>query len=378
MNKVAITGGGIGGLALANAFQKQGIDYQLFESSQKFGEVGAGIGISESTIEILDKFDMGPQVRGQGKYIKEAVIVDKNRQVIRKLPIVNGGFSIHRAKLVDILAKNVDLAKVNFNHRLTQINTDGRHAEVIFQGGEKKKFDCLVACDGINSVIRHTFFPHIKKRYSGQTIWRGITSCQLPSAFHEVYLEFWGDNLRFATIPMSDSQYYWYAVRYAPAGEQDKPDTQKEDLIRLFKNYFKEVKDVIQSSPYILRNDMWDLEPAKRAWHYQNIVFLGDAIHATTPNLAQGGCQAIEDAYTLSLCIKKYGLNEKAFKRYTQLRIDKVNYIVNQSWRFGQSAHQGNFVSEQIIKFIFKNLIPNSYFVKQYQKLIDLDYLAKV
>lgn len=378
MKTIAIIGGGIGGLALANSFQKQGIDYQLFESSTKFGEVGAGIGISESTIQILDKLGIGEEVRRNGKYIKEAVIVTKNKQLIRKLPIENGGFSIHRAQLIEILAKNIDLTKVNFNHKLTQISTDGKQTQVVFQTLEKKQFDCVVACDGINSLIRNTFFPNIQKRYSGQTIWRGIASCRLPKEFQEVYLEFWGDNLRFATIPMNDSQYYWYAVRYAPAGEQDTTATQKEDLIRLFGNYFKEVKEVIQSSPYILRNDMWDLEPAKRPWHYQNIVFIGDSIHATTPNLAQGGCQAIEDAYTLSLCIKKYGLNEKAFKAYNQLRIDKVNYIVNQSWRFGQSAHQSNFLSEQVIKFIFKNLIPDYYFVKQYQKLIDLDYLAKI
>jgi 2-polyprenyl-6-methoxyphenol hydroxylase-like FAD-dependent oxidoreductase len=46
------------------------------------------------------------------------------------------------------------------------------------------------------------------------------------------------------------------------------------------------------------------------------MVLIGDAAHPTTPNLGQGGCMAVEGAYILSECIKKYGLSKEAYERY--------------------------------------------------------------
>jgi 2-polyprenyl-6-methoxyphenol hydroxylase-like FAD-dependent oxidoreductase len=119
---------------------------------------------------------------------------------------------------------------------------------------------------------------------------------------------------------------------------------------------------------------MWDLEPHKEQWYKNNVIFLGDAIHATTPNLAQGGCQAIENAFTISKLIHTKGYSVETFEEYYKSRNEKVNYIVKQSWNYGKISHQSNKLTEFIIKNIFKYL-PNRLFQKQYQKLVDLDYL---
>jgi 2-polyprenyl-6-methoxyphenol hydroxylase-like FAD-dependent oxidoreductase len=217
-------------------------------------------------------------------------------------------------------------------------------------------------------------FPQVKKRYSGQTIWRGIATCTLPVNYHTAYLEFWGENLRFATIPLNKTQYYWYACKISEEEILDNKTTLKADLKNLFQKFCKEVNEVIDSTELILRNDMWDLEPHKEQWYKNNVIFLGDAIHATTPNLAQGGCQAIEDAFTISKLIHTKGYSVETFEEYYKSRNEKVNYIVKQSWNYGKISHQSNKLTEFIIKNIFKYL-PNRLFQKQYQKLVDLDYL---
>ena len=119
---------------------------------------------------------------------------------------------------------------------------------------------------------------------------------------------------------------------------------------------------------------MWDLEPHKEQWYKNNVIFLGDAIHATTPNLAQGGCQAIEDAFLISKLIHTRGYSFETFKEYYKLRNQKVKYIVKQSWNYGKISHQSNKLNEFLVQNIFKYL-PNRLFEKQYQKLVDLDYL---
>ena len=372
--KTGIIGGGIGGLALANCFQHFNIPYTLFERASKFGEVGAGIGISESAYTILKKIGLGDDIKAKGYFVEDAIIVNKDCETIRKLPVKNGGFCIHRAELINILSNKIGSLNVKFDAELESFTTKKDSVELTFKNGTSEEFDYVFACDGINSIFRKQLFPQVKKRYSGQTIWRGIATCTLPVNYHTAYLEFWGENLRFATIPLNKTQYYWYACKISKENLQDNKETLKTDLKNLFEKFCKEVAEVIDNTELIIRNDMWDLKPHKEKWNKNSVIFLGDAIHATTPNLAQGGCQAIEDAFTLATLINRKGFAPETFEKYYKLRNEKVNYIVEQSWNYGKISHQSNKLKEFVVKNAFKYL-PNRIFEKQYQKLIDLNYL---
>lgn len=378
MGKIAIIGGGIGGLSLANVLQKMNVEYELFERATEFKEVGAGIGISESTLDILNELNLKEQLVKQGYYIDNAVIVDSNFKVVKKIPTTNGGICIHRSKLIKVLTKKLNPTNLHLDHELESFKDNDYSVKLNFTNGKAYEFDTVIACDGINSSIRKKTFPNVKKRFSGQTIWRGIAKCELSEKFIKNYYEFWGNNLRFAIIPIAKNEYCWYAVKCEKANKNNDPNKVKTELKTLFKNYIPEVSLVIDKSEKIIRDDMWDIEPQKRNWHFKNIVFLGDAIHATTPNLAQGGCQAIEDAITLGKIIKKYGANEKAFLLYKCLRENKVNYIVEQSWKYGKLSHQNNIVLEKMIKFLFKKVLPDNFFQNQYNKLIDISYLEDI
>ncbi len=372
--KIAIIGGGIGGLALANCFNRKNIPYTMNERAHQFGEVGAGIGLSESTLTLLSKIGLDKSILDKGRFVRDAVIVDKKGNTIRNVPIENGGFCIHRADLIAALSGNIDTDDVEFSAEVSSFKTGENSVTLQFSNGLRESFDYVFACDGINSVFRQQLFPRIQKRYSGQTIWRGIASVELPKDFETTYYEFWGENLRFATVPINRNQYYWYACQPAPEGGRDNEETLKSDLKHLFRSFRNEVGLVIDQTETIIRNDMYDLKPHKEAWHKDRVILLGDAIHATTPNLAQGGCQAIEDAYTLAEFIHKRGFSEEVFEDYHKLRFKKVDYIVKQSWNYGKISHQKNRFFELLMSTAFK-LIPKSVFVNQYKKLIDLSYL---
>lgn len=346
----------------------------MFERASKFGEVGAGIGISESAYTILKKIGLGDDIKAKGYFVEDAIIVNKDCETIRKLPVKNGGFCIHRAELINILSYKIGPLNVKFDAELESFTTKKDSVELTFKNGTSEEFDYVFACDGINSIFRKQLFPQVKKRYSGQTIWRGIATCTLPVTYHTAYLEFWGGNFRFATIPLNKTQYYWYACKISKENLQDNKETLKTDLKNLFEKFSKEVAEVIDNTELIIRNDMWDLKPHKEKWNKNSVIFLGDAIHATTPNLAQGGCQAIEDAFTLATLINRKGFAPETFEKYYKLRNEKVNYVVEQSWNYGKISHQSNKLKEFVVKNAFKYL-PNRIFEKQYQKLIDLNYL---
>lgn len=83
---------------------------------------------------------------------------------------------------------------------------------------------------------------------------------------------------------------------YQPRGKDD-PDTIKHDLLNGSSDFSPIVKDRINNSGNFIRNDLADGSNQPRNWYTRKVVFIGDSIHATTPNLAQGGCQTIEVAY---------------------------------------------------------------------------------
>ena len=223
------------------------------------------------------------------------------------------------------------------------------------------------------STSRKQLFPEIKIRYAEQAIWRGITTMHLPDQYFQTYTEIWSDSKRFLFAPMDSNTICWLAVKNAEVGGQDNPDTIRQELIKEYHDFHPLVKELLLKSSNFIRNDLADLGVENRKWYHDKIVFIGDAIHATTPNLAQGGCQAIEDAYCLSLLMKKSKDDfSKIFPTYQSLRIKKVSFIVNTSWRFGKIAH--NSLSSHLAKYFFK-YAPNSSFTRLERKLNDLSYI---
>ena len=195
---------------------------------------------------------------------------------------------------------------------------------------------------------------------------------QLPTSHQDSVVEAWGPNGRFAFTHINEKQVYWYAVKKASRGEQDKPETLKATLIDAFGNYAPPSKDIILSTPLdkILRNDICDLKPTK-GWHQQNIILIGDAAHATSPNMGQGGAQAIEDAHALAYFLSEKESIKEAFEAFENYRYPKTTLVVKQSKLFGELAHwQANYARA------FRNLLlratPRKMLKKRLKKIYDI------
>jgi 2-polyprenyl-6-methoxyphenol hydroxylase-like FAD-dependent oxidoreductase len=376
---VTIIGGGIGGLTLANALHREGIDFELFEQAPELTEVGAGIGLSGGALSLLDMLELGEQARTSGSWIRNICLADKHLRIRRKLPANYTGICIHRAALIDILKSRLPRQRIRLSKRVTKVRSYPDHAEVTFADGASVTSECCVAADGIHSVVRRELFPNVRVRYIGQTIWRGISKVRVPDILLDSYIEVWDDNLRFLTVPISENETFWLAVKAAPPGESDDQATVRDELLGLFATFHPAFTDLIRHSGPILRDDMGDLgHPGDRAWHHNRIVFLGDSIHATTPNLAQGGCQAMEDAVCLALCLKSAAANmESTFGRYRELRKKKVSFVVNASWSFGVAAHSTNPLWKALFRAVLERA-PAAFLARQERYLSDVAYLRKV
>jgi 2-polyprenyl-6-methoxyphenol hydroxylase-like FAD-dependent oxidoreductase len=275
-----------------------------------------------------------------------------------------------------MLLSHVDNENIKLNKRCVRIN-EGKLVEVICEDGNSYTFDVLIAADGIHSVAGKQLMPNKQVRHSGQTCYRGISSNALQGDFRSAYVEFIGNNLRFGLADVGGGKTYWYAVKEVDPHYEDKPEDRKAHLLELFSPFPDLVRGHISHSEGILRNDMYDFKPSALKWYTEKVCLIGDAAHATTPNLAQGGCQALEDAYTLVACLTKIRDIQQAFNRFQTLRQDKTDFVVNQSWRYGQMMHTKSKLKEKLLLLMLR-WTPEKYFASQLHTINNLQYLDAI
>ena len=365
--KYTIIGAGIGGLTTALAFEKKGIEYQIFERAAALNEVGAGIWLAPNALQVLERLDILDTVKLNGNSIDRITIgkqdlspLSDSLQDIIKEKFGFTTVAIHRAKLQKLLFDKIPKEKMFLNkgfHSFKEL--DSGKIEVFFNDNSKTETRFLIGADGINSRVRKQLFPESNTRYSGQTCWRGVAEMELDEELSHRGFELWGNQIRFGISKIAKNKVYWFAVVLSSPNGKDDKVLVKEKLLKMFADFNPLVTKLIglTSVAHILRNDIYDLE-SMRKWHKNNICLIGDAGHATTPNMGQGGAQAIEDAHYLSNLIVENS-DENVFDLFQQKRQKKVDLVVNQSWTTGKMAHwkYGKGLRNFLLKNVPKKMI---------------------
>ena len=376
-DRVVVVGGGIGGLAVANAVQRVGLAFDVYERAPALGEVGAGIGLSPAALRVLDVLGLGVSIRAAGHAFSGVVLADRHLRVRRAITSSEPVVCIHRAELVRVLQQGLPAERVHLGREAVAAESGPDAAHVVLADGTRETASCVVVADGVGSAIRRATFPDVRVRPIGQAIWRGIADAPVPDVLRGAFVEIWDGGLRFLTVPMDARRTLWLAVRPEAPGGQDDPATVRDDLCALFAGWHPALLGLVQASPEVLRGDMADLGLPRRVWHCGRVVFSGDAIHATTPNLAQGGCQAIESALALALCLDRFGPGEAAFETFARLRRPKAAHVVRTSWALGRAAHARNPFHHHAMRAVLERA-PAAFVRRQEAILNTLAYLRPV
>ncbi|GGH75037.1 2-polyprenyl-6-methoxyphenol hydroxylase-like FAD-dependent oxidoreductase [Filimonas zeae] len=356
IHHVHIAGAGIAGLTMALCLQQQGIPYTLHEQDAKISYNDVGIGLSNNIFPILEKLELLPAIRLMGCEIAQFRFADKKLETLKEFQLAKPALSVNRKQLHELLFSRIDKNRLQLSSRFPAAYA-------------VEEREVVVAADGIHSAIRGALFHDIPIRNSGQVLWRGIACMPLPEDFKNTYHDIIGSNLRFAIIHNRGNYYSWYAITQGDAGKVIIPSAAaRQMLMKQFAAYHPVVNMIIHATDNIYCNYLQDIKPADRRipWFKNNTVLVGDAIHPTTPNLANGACLAIEDVYVLSSLLGRHqhGSIDEVFRQYQRLREAKVNKIVQQSWRLGKLMHQPNKVLDKAMllgaritpAFVFKRV----------------------
>lgn len=379
MKRFTIIGGGIAGLTTAIALNKAGIETLIFEAAPEIKAIGAGLVLAANAIKAFQKLGISEEIVTYGRLLPSFSVYNQKGELItrtdsRVISKKNGmdNFTIHRSKLHALLLSKLSADKIQTNKRAIDIEQKGNSIMIKFQDGTSYETDFLIVADGIHSSIRKKLLPDSHPRYSGYTCWRAVidnTSLKIDESS-----ETWGGKGRFGIVPLAENKIYWFACINANQNDMRMKQFTINDLKNLFVAYHNPIAEILKETKdeNLIWNDIIDLKPI-RQYAFKNIVLIGDAAHATTPNLGQGACQAIEDAVILADEIKGDADIAKAFRSFEKRRLKRTHYIVNTSWKIGKVAQLENNILIAIRNFLFGQL-PASFNKKQFKRLYEVDF----
>lgn len=375
---IAIVGAGIGGLTAAIAFEKLGHAVTVFEASQSIKPVGAGLGLGGNAVGAFKVLGIDKAVIAQGNLFQNFPILDQNGKLIynvnsdkirNRFSVEN--FTIHRAALHAVLTEQIRQSEIVLNKRLARVEQAEDVYRLVFEDNSSAMADIVIGADGVHSKTRNFVNSSSKVRYAGYVCWRAVTENRVGM---ETGFETWGKMGRFGAVPLTGNQIYWFLCINAASPHQYQ-ELNTDDLARLFKSYHNPVPQIITATPKeaLIYNPIIDLKP-QQCFAKECVLLIGDAAHATTPNLGQGACQAIEDVATLYQILQNEQNIENAFKIFERKRLKRTHFIVNTSYRVGKVAQLENPLLCALRNAFFRAL-PSKIGNKQLEKVVyDVDY----
>ena len=372
--RIAIVGAGIGGLATAIALRLRGLHAEVFEAADTLRPVGAGILLQPNAMKVLARLGLADAVEHVGIPLGRAGVWDAEDLARGPLQEIDMDaiarrhgtrtIALLRSALQDVLLGALrDPPRLGCRCARVESMPTGR-LRVHFNSGAVEEADVVIGADGVRSAVRASIFPALRLRYSGQTSWRGIVNVE-PATDPGTAYEYWSGGFRLGFARVAPGRTYWFTALDAPEGERGDPVEELAMLRVLARRFPAHVDDLLADTEpsAVTRTDLHDLMPP-REWSRGQVVLLGDAVHATTPNLGQGGAQALEDALALADAIAAHGPGPRAFTAYRRVRRTKTASVVRSSWWTGKAGHIRNPLVRRVRNFVMRNA-PDSVVMRQ-------------
>lgn len=344
MNKVLIVGAGIGGLSSGIALARNGYRVEIAELHQEFNVYGVGIIQPANALRALDVLGLADEAMRRGSPYGQIKMCTATGHVftevgvppIGRLPSHNG---ISRRILHEILYEEARKRGVVFRMGTTvaEMQNTGENVWAKLTDGSSDTYDLLIGADGVNSKVRNMVLGEYKPRYTGQSVWR-YPFKRLPEL--ETGYMFMGRKTKAGLIPMTADTMYMFLV--TSEGE-DNPFIPEEELVPRMKAWLQEypapmikaVLDEITDPKKVIYRPL-EVLFVPPPWYKNRVVLIGDAVHATIPQLGQGAALALEDAIVLAELLKSEDEVALALQKFMERRLERCKMVVDASVQIGQ------------------------------------------
>ncbi len=316
--KVAIVGGGIGGLVLALALRERGISFEVYEQAEELREIGAAVALSANGTRELRRLGLGEQVEAVS-VVPSALVIRRwdSGEIIADHPIGREGtyeaafgapyYGVHRVALLEALATRLaDEGSTSAADAWASTSAAPERSSGS-PTGRAATADLVVGADGVHSVIRPHVVGEVRGRFSGTVGYRGLVPVEaMPSLPDPTPLQFWAGprrHLLHYAIDGGRTVNFLAVVRVAGMDRDTWMEAcEVNDAVQAYEGWHPAVTEMVGATDVGARWALFDLAPLER-WHTARVVLMGDAAHAMVPHQGQGANQTIEDAIALADCL---------------------------------------------------------------------------
>jgi salicylate hydroxylase len=342
--RIAVIGGGIGGLTAAVALRQAGFEVHVYEQAPELTEVGGGINMAPNATRVLRRLGLGPGLDREG--VRPAGTHQRRWQdgrTLQRAPLnplceeLYGAphMTLHRADLLDVIAAEFPADRVHLSHRLVGLRDTGDGTEAWFGSGARIIADVLVGADGIHSAVRTALFGAEEPRFAGCVAYRGLVPTERVADLGlEIGSQSWvGPGAHLVHYFVSRGRLLNF-VGWTEHDSWNREDwTDRATIARAlaaFEGWHEQVRTIIAAAETCFIWALFDRDPLLH-WSVGRTTLLGDACHPMYPFMGQGAAMAVEDGAALAACLLAVDDPAGALRHYERLRLPRVTRLQEMS-----------------------------------------------
>lgn len=351
--KVIVVGAGVGGTSAGIALQRLGHEVVIYDQMRENRPVGAALSLWSNGVKVLNWLGLGAEVAALGGDMADMVYLDGHTGEtmcdFSLAPVTTQTgqkpYPVARADLQALLMERFGLDGIHLGKKLTGIADDGTRVTATFADGTTDTADMLIGADGARSIIRDYVQPEgappIAREYSGYTNFNGLVPVSETIGRATAWTTYVAEGKRAAVMPIAgDRFYFWFDIPQPSGLAYDRGDL--APLREAFGDWAPGVQELlaaIDPAASLNRVEIWDITPFD-TWTKGRVAILGDAAHNTSPDIGQGACSALEDAFALGIAFATNTLSvADTLRRYAAMRVERAGELVLRARKRGWETH---------------------------------------
>ncbi|KXC05444.1 FAD-dependent urate hydroxylase HpxO [Microbacterium hominis] len=351
--KVIVVGAGVGGTSAGIALQRLGHEVVIYDQMRENRPVGAALSLWPNGVKVLNWLGLGEEVAALGGDMADMVYLDGHTGEtmcdFSLAPVTaqtgQKPYPVARADLQALLMERFGLDGIHLGKRLTDVSDDGTTVTATFADGTTDTADMLIGADGARSIVRAYVQPDgappIEREYSGYTNLNGLVPVSETIGRATAWTTYVAEGKRAAVMPIAgDRFYFWFDIPQPSGLPYERGDL--TPLLEAFGDWapgVQELLSAIDPATSLNRVEIWDITPFD-TWTKGRVAILGDAAHNTAPDIGQGACSALEDAFALGIAFATNTLDvADTLRRYAAMRVERAGELVLRARKRGWETH---------------------------------------
>jgi salicylate hydroxylase len=351
--KVAIAGGGVGGLTAAAALARKGVQCTVYEQAPELSAAGASLQLGPNALRLMDEIGLLPALREIGvrpdavdfvRWSDGSLLLHTPLGAAMEEHFGAPQLDFYRPDLHRVLLGALAPGTVVAGVAVTGVEQSDAGATVQLADGSTIHADVVVAADGIRSRIRQQLAGAEEPEFSGTVVYRSVVPREQALDLHPHHINY------YWLGPYRHGVSYWIsggellavncAAQHAEwARESWTLEAPAEEALEYFDGWDEGLRERIRRCGTMLRGAVFVRRPLEH-WSYGRVTLVGDAAHAMEPFQAQGAAQAVEDAYVLAECLAT-GADDPvaALRRYEVIRMNRAANLQTSSHAAAESFY---------------------------------------